>query len=81
MYGKVCGGSKKDLAWWNVIFLFVDGDGWDDRSWFSKNVVKVVGNRSNMLFWLEPWVDGDLLCERFRIMYNLAIVKIFQWHI
>lgn len=43
--------------------------------WFADNVIKVVGNRADTLFWLAPWVDRGLLIDRFSRLFSLAFDK------
>lgn len=56
------------------VFLFkMDEKG--NMGWFADNVIKVVGNRADTLFWLAPWVDRGLLIDRFSRLFSLAFDK------
>ena len=43
--------------------------------WFKDCIFKQVGNMRDILFWIDPWVEGDLLSVRFRHLYDLSVSK------
>lgn len=40
--------------------------------WFDENLVRAVGNATKNFFWLDPWLEGDPLCSRFKHLFVLA---------
>lgn len=41
-------------------------------SWFDDKLVRVVGDRSKMFFWLDAWMERERLCDRFRCLFDLV---------
>lgn len=37
--------------------------------------MKVVENGRDTFLWIYPWVTRDLLCERFKRLFSLSMVK------
>lgn len=44
------------------------GVGW----WFEVSLVRVVGDGTKMLFWLDQWLEGGVMCDRYRWLYDLS---------
>jgi len=47
-------------------------------SWFDDNLVRVVGDGSKMFFWLDVWMEGERLCDRFRRLFDLVETWLFS---
>lgn len=61
--------------WWRDIQnLEKEGCGYQPK-WFSDGVKKSVGNENNTLFWIDKWVDGGPLRERFGRLFSLSMDK------
>jgi hypothetical protein len=61
--------------WWREITSIREGKELGGR-WFEEHVMMRVGDGSATLFWIDPWVDGTALCERFERLFDLAETKL-----
>ena len=43
--------------------------------WFTDNVFKKIGNGSNVMYWHESWLGGEVVNERFSRLFSLAMEK------
>jgi len=46
------------------------GDELSGGRWFVENVSKKIRNDNIILFWLEPWLGGDVVKERFSRLFS-----------
>ncbi|GAU16278.1 hypothetical protein TSUD_299100 [Trifolium subterraneum] len=62
--GRLRAGGRRGSSWWREIVRIRDSEGGIRGAWVGKNVSKKVGDRSDTLFWTDPWTDEIPLCER-----------------
>ncbi|MCI08605.1 RNA-directed DNA polymerase (Reverse transcriptase), partial [Trifolium medium] len=72
--GKVNPGQERAVGmsskWWlDICNLDKNSD------WFTRAVVKRVGNGSYTKFWTDIWVEDQALCVRFPRLYSISIQK------
>jgi hypothetical protein len=65
-------GGRRASSWWRQIATLRDGVGGAGGGWFGEGVESKVGDGSDTFFWTESWLDGILLIERFRHLYDLS---------
>ncbi|PNX70803.1 receptor-like kinase, partial [Trifolium pratense] len=73
--GRLRDGGRRGSLWWREIVSIRDGVGESGGGWFGEHVVRIVGDGSNTLFWTDPWVDENPLCERFGRLFALSETK------
>jgi hypothetical protein len=72
---RLSGGGYRGSLWWREITSIREGKELGGR-WFEEHVMMRVGDGSATLFWIDPWVDGTALCERFERLFDLAETKL-----
>ncbi|KAK2426689.1 hypothetical protein QL285_025332 [Trifolium repens] len=70
--GMLRDGGRRRFSWWREIVNIRDGVGGIGGGWFRECVSRKVGDVSDTLFRIDPWLGGDPLCERFRRLFDLA---------
>ncbi|GAU27449.1 hypothetical protein TSUD_161350 [Trifolium subterraneum] len=73
--GRLRDGGRRGSSWWREIARIREGGEGEGR-WFGEHVSRRVGDGSDTLFWIDHWVDGVPLCERFGRLYDLAENKL-----
>ncbi|XP_045797738.1 uncharacterized protein LOC123891913 [Trifolium pratense] len=74
--GRLRDGGRRGSLWWREIVSIRDGVGEPGGGWFGENVVRMVGDGSDTLFWTDPWVDESPLCEQFGRLFALSETKL-----
>ncbi|GAU43492.1 hypothetical protein TSUD_92030 [Trifolium subterraneum] len=67
--------NSKSSIWWRDLNLVKKSPVQGGMDWFEENLVKVVGNGRNTLFWRDPWVGGESLYKIFDRLYDISIDK------
>jgi hypothetical protein len=65
-------GGRIVSSWGNDILEIRRGVGLCVGSWFDEKKVRVVGDGIKMLFWLDQWLEGDVLRDKFRLLFDLS---------
>ncbi|CAJ2652040.1 unnamed protein product [Trifolium pratense] len=74
--GRLRDGGRRGSMWWREIVSIRDGVGESEGGWFGEQVVRIVGDGSDTLFWTDPCVDETPLCERFGRLFALSETKL-----
>ncbi|PNX93679.1 receptor-like kinase [Trifolium pratense] len=73
--GRVKAGDSRGSSWWREIARIMDGGRGSTGGWFGESISKTVGDGSDTLFWIDPWLGESPLCERFRCLLDLSATK------
>ncbi|XP_045797575.1 uncharacterized protein LOC123891718 [Trifolium pratense] len=73
--GSLREGGQRGSVWWRELVRIREGVGEPGGSWFREHVSRRVGDGSDTLFWIDPWLDGISLRERFGRLFELTMTK------
>ncbi|PNX84965.1 receptor-like kinase [Trifolium pratense] len=73
--GRLRDGGRHGSVWWREIASIREGGEGSGGNWFGDHVVKRVGDGSDTLFWIDPWLGETPLRERFGRLLALAETK------
>ncbi|PNX74295.1 cysteine-rich receptor-like protein kinase, partial [Trifolium pratense] len=73
--GSLRAGGQRGSVWWRELVRIREGVGEPGGSWFMEHVSRRVGDGSDTLFWIDPWLDGISLRERFGRLFELTTTK------
>jgi hypothetical protein len=65
----------KSSIWWRDLNIIKNSPKQGGINWIEENLVKVVWNGRNTLFWRDPWVGGESLYKLFDRLYDISTVK------
>ncbi|CAJ2636627.1 unnamed protein product [Trifolium pratense] len=70
--GRVKAGDSRGSSWWREIAKIKDRGRGSAGEWFGESISKKVGDGSDTLLWIDPWLGERPLCERFRRLFDLS---------
>jgi hypothetical protein len=62
-------------SWWRDLISIKKIQGRGGVDWFEENIRREVGDGRNTFFWKDPWIDGGMLCNLFRRLFDLSLDK------
>jgi hypothetical protein len=69
--GMLRDGEQRGSSWWKDISHIMEGGELRGR-WFEEHVSRMVVDETDTFLWIDPWVDGIPLNERFGRLFDLA---------
>ncbi|GAU41424.1 hypothetical protein TSUD_26040 [Trifolium subterraneum] len=73
--GRLRDGGRRGSSWWREISRIRDSGGGIGGEMCGEHILRKVGDKSDTLFWTDPWVDGTPLCKWFGRLFDLAKTK------
>ncbi|KEH27371.1 transmembrane protein, putative [Medicago truncatula] len=64
--------GRRVSSWWHILMSIIRGVGTGMSNWFDYNFVRVVDDGTTTYFRCDSWLEGGMLCHRFRGLFNLA---------
>lgn len=66
--------SKKSAWWKDICKVDCSGQG-TELNWFDRNVQWKLEDVKRVKFWVDCWIDGQLLKVRFSCLYLMYLCK------